>query len=83
VDRDSSIVSKVYDESNEAVKDSIRKIIAIGKKNKVKVGFCGQAPSDSMPFARFLVESGIDSISLNPDTVVKTTVDISKQESGK
>ncbi len=83
VDRDSSIVSKVYDESNEAVKDSIRKIIAIGKKNKVKVGFCGQAPSDSMEFARFLVESGIDSISLNPDTVVKTTIDILKQEGGK
>jgi pyruvate, water dikinase len=83
VDRDSSIVSKVYDESNEAVKESIRKIIAIGKKNKVKVGFCGQAPSDSMEFARFLVTSGIDSISLNPDTVIKTTIDILKQEQGK
>jgi len=78
VDRDSALVRHIYDERNEAVKTLIRQIIRIGKKHKRKVGICGQAPSDYLDFARFLVKEGIDSMSLNPDTVVKTILDINK-----
>lgn len=70
LDRDSSEISHLYDENNEAVKKMIREVIRVAHKYKKKVGLCGQAPSDSPEFADFLVESGIDSISLNPDTVV-------------
>ncbi len=80
VDRDNSTVAHVYDENNEAVKTLIRQLIKVGKKKKVKVGICGQAPSDYPEFARFLVEEGIDSISLAPDTLIKTTIDIAKTE---
>lgn len=80
VDRDNHTVAHVYDENNEAVKELIRKLIKVGKKMKVKVGICGQAPSDYPEFARFLVQEGIDSISLTPDTVVKTTIDLEKTE---
>jgi len=78
VDRDSALVSHVYDERNEAVKTLIRQIIKIGKQKKRKVGICGQAPSDYPEFARFLVKEGIVSMSLNPDTVVKTIIDLTK-----
>jgi pyruvate,water dikinase len=81
VDRDNFTVSHVYDERNDAVKELIRQLIKVGKKKKVKVGICGQAPSDYPEFARFLVEEGIDSISLAPDTIVKTTIDVAKTES--
>ncbi len=81
VDRDSELVRHVFDERNEAVKEMIRKIIAIGKKKKRKVGICGQAPSDYPEFARFLAKEGIDSMSLNPDTVIKTTIDLTKKQS--
>jgi pyruvate,water dikinase len=80
VDRDSALVRHIYDERNEAVKELIRQIIRIGKKNKRKVGICGQAPSDYLDFARFLVKEGIDSMSLNPDTVVKTILDLNKMK---
>lgn len=80
VDRDNHTVSHVYDERNEAVKELIRQLIKVGKKKKVKVGICGQAPSDYPEFAKFLVEEGIDSISLAPDTIVKTTIDVAKTE---
>ncbi|MCA9326956.1 phosphoenolpyruvate synthase [Candidatus Saccharibacteria bacterium] len=80
VDRDNHTVAHVYDENNEAVKVMIREVIHVAKKKGVKVGLCGQAPSDYPEFARFLVEAGIDSISLAPDTVVKTTMDIKKTE---
>ena len=80
VDRDNHTVAHIYDENNEAVKTLIRQVIKVAKKNKVKIGLCGQAPSDYPEFARFLVEAGIDSISLAPDTVVKTTIDIKKTE---
>ncbi|MBI5412202.1 phosphoenolpyruvate synthase [Candidatus Peregrinibacteria bacterium] len=72
VDRDSELVSHIYSERNEAVKTLIRNVIRVAKKHGRKVGICGQAPSDFPDFAEFLVKEGIDSISLNPDTVVKT-----------
>jgi pyruvate,water dikinase len=80
VDRDNQTVAHVYDENNEAVKELIRRVIKVSKQKKVHIGICGQAPSDYPEFARFLVEEGIDSISLAPDTVVKTTIDIEKTE---
>ncbi len=80
VDRDSAKVAHVYDERNEAVKELIRQVIKKAHKCKRKVGICGQAPSDFLDFAKFLVEEGIDSISLNPDTVIKTSLEISKME---
>ena len=83
VDRDSEIVSDVYDERNEAVKELISIMIKKAKKNKRKIGICGQAPSDFPDFAQFLVKEGIDSISLNPDTIIKTRIKIAEQEKKK
>jgi len=80
VDRDSAKVSHVYDERNEAVKELIRQVIQKAHKARRKVGICGQAPSDFLDFAKFLVQEKIDSISLNPDTVIKTTIEIGKME---
>lgn len=80
VDRDNHEVAHVYNENNEAVKALIRNVVAIAKETHTKIGLCGQAPSDYPEFARFLVETGIDSISLAPDTVVKTTIDIKQTE---
>jgi pyruvate,water dikinase len=80
LDRDSQIVSDIYDERNAAVKTFIREVIQKAKKNKRKIGICGQAPSDFPDFAQFLVECGIDSISLNPDTVIKTRMKIAETE---
>jgi pyruvate,water dikinase len=80
VDRDSALVRHVFDERNEAIKIMVRKIIKIGKKKGRKVGICGQAPSDYPEFARFLAKEGIDSMSLNPDTVIKTMVDLTKKK---
>jgi pyruvate,water dikinase len=80
VDRDNHTVAHVYDENNEAVKVLIREVVRVAKAKGVKIGICGQAPSDYPEFARFLVETGIDSISLAPDTLVKTTIDIKKTE---
>ena len=71
VDRDSGRLSGLFDERNEAVKWMIESVIATAKQAGCKVGICGQAPSDHADFAEFLVEAGIDSISLNPDSVVK------------
>ncbi len=72
LDRDSSLVAHLYDERNDAVKAMISQLIASAKRNKVKVGICGQGPSDFPDFAQFLVEQGIDSISVTPDSVIKT-----------
>ncbi len=80
LDRDSELVSHIYDERNDAVKGLIRQVIDVAKRRKKKIGICGQAPSDFPDFAEFLVECGIDSISLNPDTVVKTRLKISEKE---
>ena len=80
VDRDSEIVAHVFDERNAAVKEMIAQVIRAAKATGRKIGICGQAPSDYPDFAQFLVEQGIDSISLNPDTVLKTTVAIVEKE---
>ncbi|MBI3120333.1 MAG: phosphoenolpyruvate synthase [Candidatus Kerfeldbacteria bacterium] len=79
VDRDSELVSHVYSESNEAVKTLIRQVIRTAKQKHRKIGICGQAPSDDPKFAAFLVKEGIDSISLNPDTVIKTMLQLRKR----
>lgn len=80
VDRDSEIVAPIFDERNPAVKKMIAQAIATAKANHRKIGICGQAPSDYPEFAQFLVEQGIDSISLNPDSVLKTTMTIVETE---
>jgi pyruvate,water dikinase len=80
VDRDSELVSHLFNERNEAVKKAIRQVIQTAHKNKVKIGICGQAPSDFPDFAEFLVKNKIDSISLNPDSVLKTTLRVLEAE---
>ena len=80
LDRDSSLVAHLYDERNPAVKELLRMLIQTAKKMKVKVGICGQGPSDFPDFAQFLVELGIDSISVTPDSVVKTVKAIAAVE---
>ncbi len=80
LDRDSEKISHVFDERDAAVKKLVELVIKTAKKRKKKIGICGQAPSDYPEFAQFLVECGIDSISLNPDTVVKTTQKILEAE---
>jgi pyruvate,water dikinase len=73
VDRDSEIVAFDFDERDEGAKKMIRLAVEGCRRNNVHSGLCGQAPSDYPDMAEFLVEIGIDSISLNPDTVLKTT----------
>jgi pyruvate,water dikinase len=73
VDRDSQIVAEDFDERDPGVKEMIRLAVAGAKRNGRHCGLCGQAPSDYPEMAEFLVETGIDSMSLNPDTVLKTT----------
>lgn len=80
VDRDSEIVAPIFDERNAAVKKMIAQVITTCRAKGCKIGICGQAPSDYPEFARFLVEQGINSISLTPDTVMKTTLAILAQE---
>jgi phosphoenolpyruvate synthase len=80
LDRDSALVAHIFDERNEAVLRMVTIAIKAAKKYGRKIGICGQAPSDYPEFARFLVELGIDSISLNPDSVIKTILDIGKME---
>ena len=80
LDRDSALVAHIFDERNEAVKRMIEMAITTVKEYNRKIGICGQAPSDYPEFARFLVELGIDSISLNPDSVLRTTLDIAQME---
>ena len=80
VDRDSAIVAHVFDERNPAVKTMIANVIRVAKAKGRKIGICGQAPSDYPDFAAFLVELGIDSISLNPDAVLKTTLKVLEME---
>jgi len=76
VDRDSEIVAPIFDERNPAVLKMIAEVIATCRAHGRKIGICGQAPSDYPEIVEFLIEHGIDSISLNPDSVLKTTVAI-------
>jgi pyruvate,water dikinase len=71
VDRDSELLSHIFDERNEAIKRMIGDLIERAHRKGKKVGICGQAPSDHPDFAEFLVKAEIDSISLNPDSVVE------------
>ncbi|THD66598.1 phosphoenolpyruvate synthase [Robertkochia marina] len=80
LDRDSSLVAHLYDERNEAVKTMIRSLIRTAHNHGVKVGICGQGPSDFPDFSEFLVQEGIDSISVTPDSMLKTLKVISAVE---
>jgi pyruvate, water dikinase len=80
LDRDSSLVTRLFNERSNAVKRMIVRAINIAKQYDRKIGICGQAPSDYPEFARFLVERGIDSISLNPDSILKTLLEVAAVE---
>lgn len=80
LDRDSAIVSNLFNEKNEAVLYLIRRLIEIAHAKGVKVGLCGQAPSDYPEFASFLVENDIDSISFNPDAIIRGIENIAAAE---
>ena len=80
LDRDNSELSSIGNEKNEAVKELIEEAIRVCQNNEKYIGICGQGPSDFPDFAKFLVELGIESISLNPDSVLKTKIAISETE---
>lgn len=80
VDRDSDILAKLFDERNEAVTRSIASVIADAHACGIKIGICGEAPSNDPEFASFLVECGIDSMSLNPDSFVRTLKSVAEAE---
>ena len=81
IDRDSAIISELFDENNEAIQQMLSSVIQAAKKAGVKIGLCGQAPSDYPEYAKFLVEQGIDSISFTPDALLKGIENISLAES--
>jgi pyruvate,water dikinase len=83
LDRDSALVARLFDERDEAVKRLIASAIRTAKEHGRKIGICGQAPSDYPEFARFLVENGIDSMSLNPDSILKMRIEVAKTEAAK
>ncbi|OHA61941.1 MAG: phosphoenolpyruvate synthase [Candidatus Wildermuthbacteria bacterium GWA2_46_15] len=80
LDRDNADLAHIADERNEAVKEMISKIIKLCKKKKKYVGICGDAPSTFPDFAEFLVKEGIDSISVSPDVLIKTIINVAKVE---
>ncbi len=80
VDRDSSLVAHVYDERNPAVKKLVKQVIETANRRGKYIGICGQAPSDYTEFAEFVVQCGIQTMSLNPDTVIKTKLAIAELE---
>ena len=82
LDRDSALVAQLFDERNEGVKRMVKLAIETAKEKGRKIGICGQAPSDYPEFAKFLVELGIDSMSLNPDSVLKTLLMVAEVEKG-
>ena len=79
LDRDSGELSYIGNESNEAVKEMIKQVIKICRQRKKYVGICGDAPSTIEGFARFLIESGIEAISLSPDAVMKTIIKLKRK----
>ena len=80
LDRDSGVVSELFDERNDAVKALLSMAIKAAKQQNKYVGICGQGPSDHQDFAQWLVDEGIDSLSLNPDTVVQTWLMIAENQ---
>jgi len=80
LDRDSRLLARLFDERNEAVLRMVKLAIEAAKRSGKKIGICGQAPSDYPEFAKYLVELGIDSISLNPDSVLRTMKTIAEAE---
>jgi pyruvate, water dikinase len=80
LDRDSNIIAGIGDENDKAVRALIKQVIEKCRKMKKYVGICGQGPSDSLDFAEFLIRCGIDSVSLNPDSVIKTMIHIANIE---
>ena len=80
LDRDSSLVAHLYDERNEAVMRLLRQAVETARRKGKKIGICGQAPSDYPEMTRFLVQCGIDSLSLNADTVIKTRLLVADTE---
>jgi pyruvate, water dikinase len=80
IDRDSAIITSLFDENNQAVKEMLRMVISQAKESGVAIGLCGQAPSDHPGFAAFLVEQGIDSISFTPDALLRGIKNISEAE---
>ena len=82
LDRDNAEIASIANEKNEAVKELIKKVVKVCKEKGKYSGLCGQAPSDFPDFAEFLVQQGIESISLNPDSVIKTMIAIAQKEKG-
>lgn len=80
VDRDSGDLTALFDERDEAVKRMIADVIAAAHEAGIRVGICGQAPSNYPEFAEFLVDQGIDSISLNPDSFIATVEVVARKE---
>jgi pyruvate, water dikinase len=80
VDRDSALVAHLFDERDASVMEMIGKAVRAARSAGKKIGICGQAPSDYPEFARFLVKEGIDSISLNPDALLATLLDVAALE---
>ena len=79
IDRDNGNLAKIADENNPAIRGAISQIIKACKAKNKYVGICGQGPSDLPEFAEFLLKEGIESISLNPDTIIKTILNLSKK----
>lgn len=80
IDRDSAVPKSLFDARDEAVKCIIQEVITLAHRHGRKVGICEQAPSDHPEFAEFLVSCGIDSISLNPDSVARASVHVAEAE---
>ena len=80
--KNDNLVARLFDERNDAVKRMIASAIRTAKEHGRKIGICGQAPSDYPEFVRFLVENGIDSMSLNPDSILKMRMEVAKTEAG-
>ncbi|MEA3344331.1 MAG: phosphoenolpyruvate synthase [Patescibacteria group bacterium] len=78
LDRDNGNIAYIGNEQNEAVKEQVRRVIRVCRKHKKYVGICGQAPSDFPDFAKFVMKEGIESMSLNSDTIIKTILSLSK-----
>lgn len=80
VDRDSELMGDLFNENNEAVKQLIERAIKSARKTNTKIGLCGQAPSDFLEFSTFLIKAGIDSISFNPDAIIKGIANMNTSE---